>query len=82
MSRLREITALGQAVWINNLNRALIEDGHLRRLIDEDGLSGVTSNPSIFEKAMGAAHRDRRIARSLAQRPAATRRYRSRLSLS
>jgi len=57
MSRLREITALGQAVWIDNLNRALVEDGHLRRLIDEDGLSGVTSNPSIFEKAMG--HSDR-----------------------
>src|SRR5919201_5169920 len=57
MNRLREIEALGQSIWIDNLNRALLDDGTLRRLIEEDGLSGVTSNPTIFEKGMG--HSDR-----------------------
>jgi transaldolase len=56
-NRLREIEALGQAVWIDNINRALLDDGILRRLIDEDGISGVTSNPTIFEKAMGRSDR-------------------------
>jgi transaldolase len=56
-NRLREIEALGQAVWIDNINRQLLDDGILRRLVEEDGISGVTSNPTIFEKAMG--HSDR-----------------------
>jgi transaldolase len=54
---LREIEALGQAIWIDNLNRELLDSGTLRRLIEEDGISGVTSNPTIFEKGMG--HSDR-----------------------
>ena len=53
MNRLREIEALGQSVWLDNLNRELLDGGDLERLIDEDGLSGVTSNPTIFEKGMG-----------------------------
>src|SRR5919112_1723384 len=56
-NRLREIEALGQAIWIDNLNRELLDDGTLRRLIEQDGISGVTSNPTIFEKGMG--HSDR-----------------------
>ena len=56
-NHLREIEALGQSIWLDNISRALIEDGELQRLVDEDGLSGVTSNPTIFEKAMG--HSDR-----------------------
>jgi transaldolase len=56
-NRLREIEALGQAVWIDNINRDLLDDGVLRRLVDEDGISGVTSNPTIFEKAMGHSER-------------------------
>ncbi len=56
-NRLREIEALGQAIWIDNLNRQLLDDGTLAQLIDDDGLSGVTSNPTIFEKGMG--HSDR-----------------------
>jgi transaldolase len=57
MNRLREIEALGQAIWIDNLNRELLDGGTLARLIEEDGISGVTSNPTIFEKGMG--HSDR-----------------------
>jgi transaldolase len=56
-NKLREIEALGQAVWIDNLNRQLLDDGTLRDLIEQDGISGVTSNPTIFEKGMG--HSDR-----------------------
>ena len=56
-NKLREIEALGQAVWIDNLNRQLLDDGTLRDLIEQDGISGVTSNPSIFEKGMGNSDR-------------------------
>ena len=56
-NRLREIEALGQAVWIDNINRELLDDGILRRLVEDDGISGVTSNPTIFEKAMGHSER-------------------------
>ena len=56
-NHLHEIEALGQAVWLDNISRALVEDGELARLVEEDGLSGVTSNPTIFEKAMGQGDR-------------------------
>ena len=42
----------GQSVWYDDLNRALLVEGELQRLVDEDGVSGGTSNPSIFEKAL------------------------------
>jgi transaldolase len=50
---LRDLEAAGQAVWLDYLHRKILENGELRRLIDEDGLTGLTSNPSIFEKAIG-----------------------------
>ena len=56
-NRLRQIQEHGQAIWIDNLNRELLDEGILRRLIEEDGLSGVTSNPTIFEKGMGRSDR-------------------------
>jgi transaldolase len=56
-NHLREIEALGQSIWIDNISRELLDEGTMRRLIEEDGISGVTSNPTIFEKAMG--HSDR-----------------------
>jgi transaldolase len=56
-NKLREIEAFGQAIWIDNLNRDLLDDGTMRELIEQDGISGVTSNPTIFEKGMG--HSDR-----------------------
>ena len=49
---LLEINDFGQSIWYDNLNRALIETNELQRLIDEDGITGGTSNPSIFEKAL------------------------------
>jgi transaldolase len=52
---LVELTALGQSVWYDNIERKLITSGELRRLIDEDDLRGVTSNPAIFEKAISGS---------------------------
>ena len=46
---------LGQSVWLDNLSRKLINSGELRRLIDEEGLSGITSNPTIFQKAISGS---------------------------
>jgi transaldolase/glucose-6-phosphate isomerase len=50
---LRELEGAGQAVWLDYLHRKILENGELKRLIDEDGVKGLTSNPSIFEKAIG-----------------------------
>ncbi|HSB08310.1 MAG TPA: transaldolase [Blastocatellia bacterium] len=52
---LIDLTKLGQAVWYDNIERKLVTSGELKRLIDEDGLSGVTSNPAIFEKAIAGS---------------------------
>ena len=49
---LRALQDYGQSVWLDYIRRNLITSGELQRLIDEDGLRGVTSNPSIFEKAI------------------------------
>jgi len=50
---LLQLGQAGQSIWLDYLHRKLIEDGELRRLIEDDGLKGMTSNPSIFEKAIG-----------------------------
>src|SRR5580698_39440 len=42
----------GQSIWLDFIRRSLITSGELKRLVDEDGLGGVTSNPAIFEKAI------------------------------
>ena len=53
MNPLKQLEACGQSPWLDYLKRSLIEKGELRTLIERDGLKGVTSNPSIFEKAIG-----------------------------
>jgi len=52
-SLLKRLDEFGQAVWLDFLDRSFLAEGGLKRLIEEDGTTGVTSNPSIFEKAMG-----------------------------
>ena len=52
---LRALQVFGQSVWLDYIRRSLIDSGELRRLIDEDGLRGVTSNPAIFEKAIAGS---------------------------
>jgi len=51
---LLELKKLGQSVWYDNLNRELIVSSRLRRMVEEDGVCGGTSNPSIFEKAVAS----------------------------
>ena len=46
---------LGQSVWLDNLSRKLMDTGELKRLIAEDGLTGITSNPTIFQKAISGS---------------------------
>jgi transaldolase / glucose-6-phosphate isomerase len=49
---LKQLQSFGQSIWLDYIRRDLLKSGELRRLIDEDGLRGMTSNPSIFEKAI------------------------------
>jgi transaldolase len=51
-SRLQEVAELGQSVWIDSLSREWLRTGELKRMMDEDAVTGVTSNPTIFQKAM------------------------------
>ena len=53
MNPLKQLEACGQSPWLDYLERSLIAKGELRTLVERDGLKGVTSNPSIFEKAIG-----------------------------
>ena len=52
MNALQQTKQLGQSIWLDNLSRTLIQEGGLQRLISEDGVSGVTSNPAIFFNAI------------------------------
>ena len=49
-----ELQKLGQSLWYDNIDRGLIESGELRRMIEEDGVVGLTSNPTIFDKAISS----------------------------
>src|SRR5947209_13424938 len=51
-SRLHEVTERGQSVWFDTLSRDLVHTGELARMMEEDAVTGVTSNPSIFQKAL------------------------------
>jgi transaldolase/glucose-6-phosphate isomerase len=63
-NRLRALQVFGQSVWFDYIRRSLITSGELHRLIDEDGLRGVTSNPAIFEKAIAGSSDYREILES------------------
>ena len=53
-SRLHQLSKLGQSVWIDYLSRDMLRSGELARLMEEDAVVGVTSNPTIFQKALSA----------------------------
>lgn len=55
MNPLVELHAFGQSFWYDNIRRKYLQDGALQNLIDNDGLRGMTSNPAIFEKAIGSS---------------------------
>jgi len=52
MNRLKQLTIHGQSIWLDYTKRSFVESGELRKLIDQDGLTGVTSNPTIFDEAI------------------------------
>jgi transaldolase/glucose-6-phosphate isomerase len=50
-----DVQQYGQSIWYDNIRRSLIQSGELERMINEDGVLGVTSNPTIFQKAIGGS---------------------------
>src|SRR6476619_1696139 len=56
-SRLHELSAAGVSVWIDSLSREMLASGELARLMEEDAVVGVTSNPTIFQKALSEGDR-------------------------
>ena len=55
MNPVKALENHGQAVWLDFLARGFVAKGDLKKLIDTDGVKGVTSNPAIFEKAIGSS---------------------------
>ena len=66
-NRLEQLTRLGQSVWIDSISRGMLVHGELQRLIREDALRGLTSNPAIFEKAIGSDEAYRSALQELAR---------------
>jgi len=62
-SRLRQLAKCGQSYWLDNLTRAMIRNGDLRRRITDDGLSGITANPTTFGQALKSGDYDQDIVR-------------------
>jgi len=53
---LLQLKSLGQSVWYDNIDRSQLVSGQFKRLLDEDGICGVTANPTIFEKSISSGH--------------------------
>src|SRR3981081_1986413 len=66
---LRALLDYGQSVWLDYIRRDLITSGELKRLIEEDGLRGMTSNPAIFEKARAESAKEDHRGKERAARP-------------
>ena len=55
MSMTQKLHDLGQSLWLDNITRGILDDGTLRRYIDELSVTGLTSNPTIFDEAIGGS---------------------------
>lgn len=76
MNATQHVTTLGQSLWLDNLSRSLLRDGTLAKLIAEDSISGVTSNPSIFQNAVASSpHYANDLAQLKTTEPDAEQRY-------
>ncbi|WML85608.1 transaldolase [Thiothrix subterranea] len=64
---LNQLATFGQSIWLDYIRRDLISSGELQRLIEDDDLRGITSNPAIFEKAITDSHAYDTAIRDLAQ---------------
>ncbi len=70
MNPLLRLKTLGQSIWLDNIHRNLLESGELERMIREDGICGITSNPTIFEQAInGSPDYDRAMQALVARYP-------------
>src|SRR6188768_3750481 len=69
-SRLHELSAHGVSVWMDSLSREMLKTGELTRLMEDDAVVGVTSNPTIFQKALaeGDAY-DEQLREEIAKEP-------------
>src|SRR5438128_7717731 len=68
VNTLKQLQTLGQSIWLDYIRRNLLTGGELKKLIDEDGLRGMTSNPAIFEKAIVGSTDYTDLLQSLAQK--------------
>jgi transaldolase len=55
MTHLQSLRDLGQSLWLDNITREILDDGTLQRYIDQYGITGLTSNPTIFDEAIGGS---------------------------
>jgi len=55
MTHLKSLRGIGQSLWLDNITREILDDGTLQRYIDEYGITGLTSNPTIFDEAIGGS---------------------------
>ena len=55
MNHIKQIQDFGQRIWLDFFGRGILNSGKLKKMIEEDGIGGVTSNPSIFEKAISSS---------------------------
>ena len=70
MNPLKELAAEGQSIWLDYIRRNLIRSGELKRMVEDDGVRGLTSNPTIFEKAIaGSTDYDEALQALLANDP-------------
>ncbi len=70
MARLSELVAHGQSPWLDYIRRSLLTSGDLKRMIEQDGITGVTVNPTIFDKAISGSHDyDRALTQLLSHDP-------------
>src|ERR1041385_9243773 len=56
MNRTRLLRDIGQSLWLDNITRELLDNGGLRKYIDEFSITGLTSNPTIFDEAIGGGN--------------------------
>ena len=56
MNKTQELHNLGQSLWLDNITREILDNGTLRRYMDEFSVTGLTSNPTIFDEAIGNTH--------------------------
>ena len=68
MNSLLKLNSFGQSIWLDFMRRDFVTGGALQKLIKDDGLAGMTSNPSIFEKAMGGGNEYANAIRALKEK--------------